>query len=451
MKTETLYSISVLSSWLKIRTTVQHVRELGLDEGKCVQFKDFAKMSVHEDDLRKICSANPYTLIRMLLLKYWNEAKHVSETSNHASQAMRKTLTGKPNTPQQDQAYARYTVIKDLLNKHKDTAIYARNDRDRQNKTARKNITHPKIVSINSLAYICNELRLLYLDEEFAWLPRYVQIGRYTDEVTLLDGIQEELPLTDTEYIVMPMLDWILAWCAFITRPIIKLNDKDLFTAYAKGYYDTSFAEVFINTFYYNADVAGEKTYPMLPIPVATAEDPEDDSGEAVVVDAEELPYADINDNDIFPPADGETIIVPEPNVTDHLMAPKARTRFPIRCMAKTLIWRFELRATKDVLESYCTVVERIIKSQYEDLKIEFAVESTNTIAIIIREYDMEEAYPLVDYTIDVEAELEKPVNRLTNDRLFTSIHKLEMIIDKCHSLFYDLCRNEYLLRKMPL
>lgn len=442
MKTETKYSVGILDSWLLVRTNIPHVKSLNLCPGKSIPVSEFDSFYVHEDDLKKVSLANPYSIIRQLLIHYWNESRRYSDVASHAGQAMRKRRTGHYDTEQQTKMLERYNVFKNILNDSEDTKIIAR-DPNREKATKRSNITHPKLIKVQTLLYISAQLLRIADDENNNWMPKSVQITD-TGEVRLLrEEPNSDLFAAANIVFEAPFKDWIAAWCNYLTNmSAVKIFTKSLAVHYNDDVdYPVSFEQSFITTYYYDIDVKDTSRYPMLPVPSTKVTE------DAELVNCDVM-QEELSDDDIFPKPDGETIIVPEPNMTDKMFAPKNRLKFPIHCRAFYLSWKLILRAERSMLEDYCRVVERVIKARYPDLKIEFNVESTNQVVIIIRDYDLEEEYPLVDYTIDIDQELEKPISRLTDNRLFRRIRILEGIVDECHELFYEFCRTEYLKRQ---
>lgn len=439
MKSVQKFSVVVCGQRMIIRCSKETAKHENLYVGKRIKLTDFY---LHEDDLRIITLINPYSLLRSLLNTYKKNYERLNGNSCHAAQHMRKELAGIYNTPKQVAVKQAYRTVVELLNSCPDTSLKAK---DTSKGSNRHHLAHPKVISIKSLVYILTEWKNLYQDESMAeWLPQSIYLGE--DEFVIYSG-PEQPDLIPTEHI--KIVDWLQAWINFLCQPVTILYGADITLIHKED-----FEQLFLSKFYYDIDAPNEPSLPLVPMTSGEVAEPE--VIEAVVTEeVAKTEPVELSDDDIFPKANGDTIVVPEPNTTDKLLSdcnPKLqmhRLKFPIRARATYLSWSFELRAERPELEDYCKVVDRIIKRQHPDLKIEFHVESKSTVAIIVRDYDLEDSYPLVDPTIDIDAELEKPINQLTDNRLFRRIRALEMIIDKCHMLFYELVRHEYLLSKI--
>lgn len=439
MKSVRRFSVVVCGQRMIIRCSKETANSNNLYVGKRIKLTDFY---LHEDDLRVISKINPYSLIRSLLSTYKKEYERHNGNSCHAEQHMRKELAGIYNTQKQVAAKQAYSTVVALLNSCPDTNLKAK---DTNKESKRHHLAHPKVISIKSLIYIMTEWKKLYQDENMPyWLPQSIYLDK--DSFVIYNG-PDQTDLIPTERI--KIVDWLQAWINFLCQPVMILYGADVNITHKED-----FEQLFLSKFYYDIDAHDGPSLPLVPITSGQVTEPE--IIEAVVTEeVSKMEPANLSDDEIFPKANGDTIVVQEPNTTDKMLSnchPKLqmhRLKFPIRARATFLRWAFELRAERPELEDYCKVVARIINRQYPDIKIEFKVESTSTVAICVRDYDLEDSYPLVDPTIDVDAELEKPINKLTDNRLFRRIRALEMIIDKCHMLFYELVRHEYLLSKI--
>lgn len=448
--------------YLRLRCNKGFAKKSNLFTGKRIQVTE---LQVHEEELRKISVVNPYSLLRYLLNTYLEENRKHTKTACRAEQTMRVEACGVYNNEKQVQSYQRCQTLIAMLNSCTDTKTDAR-DPERPRDTNIRRTSHPKVIRVASLIYICAIWRELYKSEDFSWLPKSITVYldntfKVSDEVTLFD--YDLMPQTLDEGYKFSIDAWLCAWLNFLSKEHTLIPPRMV-----SSKHNQQLESVLLANYYMALDVpqVGRPDLPKISIKkseqvpdeevqevVTACVETANATAEVVVVsdNADEEPEQ-LTDNDIFPQADGETIVVPAENTTDNMLTainPKQkRLKFPIRASAAFMTWRFELRADREVLESYCKVVLRIIKTQYPDLRIEINVEGVNTVCICVRDYDLEESYPLVDYTIDLDSELEKPINKLTDDRLFRRIRVLEGIVDKCHELFYELCRTEYLLRK---